>query len=67
MMLRCVIIGDIKFSPEVKAGLDFSSVTVFFLVIDQFIGENTQKTLYISCFRSDFHSQILASVGGSCL
>ena len=65
-MLRCVIIGDIKFSPEVKAGLDFS-VTVFFLVIDQFIGENTQKTLYISCFRSDCHSQILASVGGSCL
>ena len=42
-MLTRVIIGDIKFSHEVKAGLDFSTVTLFFLVIDQFIGENTQK------------------------
>ena len=66
-MLTCVIIGDIKFSHEVKAGLDFSTVMLFFLVIDQFIGENTQKTMHISCFLSDFHSQILASVSGSCL
>ena len=43
MMLTHVIIGDIKFSHEVKAGLDFSTVTLFFLVIDQFIGKNTQK------------------------
>ena len=42
-MLTHVIIGDIKFSHEVKAGLDFSTVTLFFLVIDQFIGKNTQK------------------------
>ena len=42
-MLTCVIIGDIKFSHEVNAGLDFPTVMLFSLVIDQFIGGKYSK------------------------
>lgn len=68
VMLICLIIGAIKFGHEVTAVLDFSTVKLlfsfFFLELISFFGE-ILRDHEISHFLSDFHSQILASTGGS--
>lgn len=63
MMLICLIIGDMNFDQG-GAGFLHSKVIIFSFVIDQFLGVGYSDTMQISCFLSDFHPQILASING---
>ena len=67
MVAICAITDDVNIDPFVKIMSGFCKVTIFPFVINKYFVRRYFETMWVSCFWSNFHLPVLASISNSYL